>query len=338
MSLTIVQRFYEVAKQQAEAPALGISYDGDYHDLPWWFVKSKAKHFGIGLLEEGAREGEYFYLLSSPHPTWSYAELGALTIGLRTLPLPEDITETRLEALFHRYPPAFFYLGDKDLISFQAIFSRHRGLRRVILPTEAPPNFPMARSFRKIFNEGIRSESRHHETYRRIRQGLEENREMSPLRVGADGELDETPLRYGDVNEACAKLSHALAGGKARRLLSNADLSRSFARIACLYWPIFSAIQSVFVGREEDLFSAARKFRPEALFLRRPQLATLEKWVGVTGTWRRFWLRRRLRFQWGGRLRCLFSEVPLPEDLAAKTAWLRLRTLAAAPETANFLL
>ena len=90
MSLTVIQRFYDLAKQEAEAPALGLSYDGSYHPLPWWFFKSKAKHFGLGLLEWGAAPGDYFYLLPSTQATWIYADLGALTTGLIVCPLPPN--------------------------------------------------------------------------------------------------------------------------------------------------------------------------------------------------------------------------------------------------------
>ncbi|MCC6272453.1 MAG: AMP-binding protein [Deltaproteobacteria bacterium] len=347
MSLTVVQRFYELAKQQAEAPALGLWQDGEYHALPWWFVKSKAKHFGLGLLEEGAREGEYFYLIASPHPTWSYAELGALTMGLRTVPLPAELSSERLETLFRRYPPAFFFTEARAFAPLRSLCERSKGLRRVILPEE-PEGGPegLARSFRRVFNAGIRFESKHHAAYRRIRQGLAEDREMSPLRVAPDGSLEERPLRYGEVNEACAKLSHALGAAKARRLLSTADLSRSFARVACLYWPIFAALQSVFAPRGEALGPLLRRFRPEALFLSGPWLeakagedpgkafafaAEREKGLG--------WLaRRRLRARLGGRLRCLIGDTtPAPAWVRAAVA-LRLPALVAKPETPNFLL
>ncbi len=348
MSLTVVQRFYELAKQQAEAPALGLWQEGEYHELPWWFVKSKAKHFGLGLLEEGAREGEYFYLLGSAHPTWSYAELGALTVGLKTVPLPAGLSAERLEALFRRYPPAFLYAEKNAFAALRTLCERSKGLRRVILPEEPEGGGSevIARSFRRVFNAGIRFESKHHAAYRRIRQGLAEEQVMSPLRVGPDASLEERPLRYGEVNEACAKLSHALGGAKARHLLSAADLSRSFARVACLYWPIFAALQSVLAPRGEALGPLLRRFRPEALFLSGAWLdakagedlgSAFELAAERTGSMG--WLaRRRLRAKLGGRLRCLIGDAAMPPEWARAAAALRLPTLAANPEAPNFLL
>lgn len=339
MSLTVVQRFYELAKQQAEAPALGVCTEGEYHDLPWWFVKSKAKHFGLGLLEEGAREGEYFYLLASPHPTWSYAELGALTVGLRTVPLPLGLPEARLEELFRRFPPAFLYAEPSAFATLRSLCQRYKSLRRVILPMEpaAGSDLEIARSFRSVFNAGIRFESKHHAAYRRIRQGLEEAREMSPIRVDPEGALEERPLRYGEVNEACAKLSRALGGAKARRVVSDADLSHTFARIACLYWPIFAALQSVFLPKQGALLTQLRKFRPEALFLSKSRYESAADEIRAKEEYG-FFARRRLRAKLGGRLRCLLGDRELLPEWGRIAASLRLKALVPDPKAPNFLL
>ncbi|MCE9624016.1 MAG: hypothetical protein K8R69_00980 [Deltaproteobacteria bacterium] len=352
MSLTVVQRFYEVAKQEAEATALGVAYDGEFHELPWWFVKSKAKHFGLGLLEQGALEGEYFYLLSSPHPFWSYAELGALTVGLKTIPLPLELPIAALEALFKRFPPSFFFLGDLTWSPVEPLLRRVKGLRRVVLVQDDPALTEVtqgqALSFRKIFNAGIRSEAKHHAAYRHLRASLTEDREMSPLRIGPRGEIEERPLRYGDVNEVCARLSHALGTGKSRRLLSAADLSHTFARIVALYWPIFTAMQSVFAEKGGDPLLEIQKFRPEAILLpndwitaMRPLLSSLSPPSSATdlpGKLRWGVQRRRLRAKLGKNLRCLFSETPLPGEFEETLKLLGIRSLAAQPSAPNFLL
>ncbi len=345
MSLTVVQRFYELAKQEAEAPALGLDYDGQFHELPWWFVKSKSKHFGLGLLEQGAKEGEYFYLLPSSHPSWIYAELGALTMGLQTLPLPREISPTETEALFRRYPPAFFFLTANDWPTWQGALEKSRGLRRIIGVEEtlrlAASSPTLVTSFRKVFNAGVRSESKHHTTYRRIRQSLEESRAMSPIRIDAAGRLEERPLLYGEVNELCAKLSHALGPGKARRLVSAADLSRSFARIACLYWPIFVGMESILLSAESGLAAAFRQFRPEAAYLRETQDLAAGKIFGEISGERKspgFFRRRTLRHRLGKRLRCLVGETPFDDAFHRIADSLKLRLSAAEPSAPNFLL
>lgn len=346
MSLTVVQRFYELAKQQAEAPAMGHFFGGEYHELPWWFVKSKAKHFALGLLEEGAQEGEYFYLVASPHPAWSYAEMGALTVGLRTLPLPPDISGSKLDELFLRYPPAFFYTDRSEVVRSREAL-QGRGFRRLIFKEELDPSIasPEYLSFRRVFNAGIRFESKHHAAYRRIRQGLEESREMSPIRVGAFGNLEVRPLQFGEVNEVCSKLSHSLGGQRARRLLSASDLSRTFARIACLYWPIFAGIQSIFAPRDHALPPLLREFRPEAAYLSGSWLRELSsEWLELTkeggklGNWRGYWKRRHLRSQFGGRVRALFFEEAPSSFWENVVATLGLPRLVANPEAPNFLL
>jgi hypothetical protein len=340
MSLTVVQRFYELAKQQAEAPALGMEYDGAYHDLPWWFVKSKAKHFGLGLLEAGAREGEYFYLSPSRHPFWIYAELGALTMGLQSAPLPASVSPAQLEDLFHQFPPAFFFLEETAFAEWRPLLARQKSLRRILLPTELPSTRqgPEERltSFRKVFNAGIRSEAKHHAEYRRIRQALDERRTMSPLRVDAEGNVETRPLCYGDVNEVCARLSHALGGGKARAILSAADLSRSFGRIAAVYWPIFAGLQSRFLSPAQDWSAAMRRFRPEAAFLEAEDMEPMGRlYVEAKDG---FFARRRLRRKLGKRLRCLFGAAPFPAEFVDSAAAFQVKLLAPQPSAPNFLL
>lgn len=344
MSLTVVQRFYELAKQEAEAPALGVTNGEEFHSLPWWFVKSKAKHFGLGLLEAQAREGEYFYLLSSAQPAWIYAELGALTMGLRTLPLPRETPLERVEDLFRRYPPAFYFLEAGDWPRFRPLLGKIKGLRRIITPEEAPDlgrdSAGLAASFRQVFNQGIRSEAKHHASYRRIRQSLGEDREMSPLRVAPDGSWEERPLRFGEVNEVCARISHAMGPGKARRVLSTPDLSRSFARVACLYWPIFAGLQSLLLPAGTDWAAALRRFRPEAAFLRQADAELLERLCAGGESPQRlgFFRRRALRARLGKRLRCLIGESPFSPSLEKLVGALGLRLLTANPSAANFLL
>ncbi|HEX5034045.1 MAG TPA: hypothetical protein VFW62_06150, partial [bacterium] len=206
MTRTLIQRFYEVAKLQAESPALGLEYGGAYHELPWWFVKSKAKHFGMGLLEAGAREGEYFYLVASDEPEWIYAELGALTVGLRTLPLPKGIPDTAMAALFKRFPPAFFFAS--GVLPPPELFRGLKGLHRIIRTqegAESRENLPVG-SFRRIFNSGIRCEAKHHTAFRRLREAADPSTELSPIRVDPDGLIRESSLNYGQVNELAARL------------------------------------------------------------------------------------------------------------------------------------
>lgn len=265
MSRTLVQRFYEVAKLKAESPALGLEYGGAYHDLPWWFVKSKAKHFGMGLLEAGARQGEYFYLLASEDPESIYAELGALTVGLKTLPLPKEIPANALATLFRRFPPAFFFSGGS--LPPLDLFRGLRGLHRILRISEEPiqdaslPND----SFRRVFNSGIRCEAKHHAAFRRLRESAEPTTELSPIRVDQDGLVRESPLNYGQVQEMCGRFDQLMGNRSLQRLLAQADLSRTNTRIACLYWPILKGAQAILLSPRSSFAGWLKRFRPEAI-------------------------------------------------------------------------
>ena len=334
MSQTLVQRFYEVAKQAAEKTALRVEYDGRYHPLPWWFVKSKAKHFGIGLLEAGAAPGDYFYIFPSAHPAAIYAELGALTMGLQSLPLPADLPEADFARLAAQFPPSFIFLGERDPAFLQNCLPKLDRLKRAVSVAEPTSEALPLQSFRKIVNSGIRHEASHYSTYRSLREGSNETQILSPIRIDFQGRLEENPLRFGDVNEAAANLSRAAAGIKIRRLFSDVDFSRSAYRIACLYWPIILGVESALAQREGSLSTQLRLVKPEVACLSERREQELETLLPVTpppGFWnglRHRWDKRRFRLHSGGRLHALLYSGNLEEKFREKLAFLDIRSLS----------
>lgn len=346
MSLTLLQRFYEIAKQEAEAPALGLEQDGEYLSLPWWFVKSRVKHFGLGLLEAGAQAGEYFYLFPTRHPTWIYAELGALSMGLQTLPLPADLSFEKLQELFRKYPPSFLFWGDGPAAELS--LSSYKTLRALISKSDDPLHpEPVPRpffTFREIFNSGIRQETKHFGAYRKIRDSLDETRVMSPITVESSGEIRETPLRYEDVNVRCSALSQACLLTKPRRVFSDVNLWWTAGRVACLYWPLFLALQSIFAIEDKSLFSQLRMSRPDILYLSERRLLQLLEEMSLkfplasdspeSAPAPRYlkWFRRRrisrwLRRQWGGKIKVLLSAGPGPAELRSFLDSAKIRSL-----------
>ncbi len=281
MSTTIIQRFYEMAKQEAEAPALGVYDNGTYHNLPWWFVKSKAKHFGLGLLEEKAERGDYFYLFSSKNPTWIYSELGGLTIGLKTVPLPANLNATRLEELMKQFPPAFIFMGERVFSEELNFLKNIKNLKKIILNHEDPSfekvtGLPAA-SFRQIFNNGIRFESKYHTTYREVRQSFTELDEMSPVFVDENGTVTEISLRFGEVDRMIAHLSRQCSQNKIHRIFSSVDLSHTLGRVTSLYWPIFLGIQTVLDHPHLELLTQLQKTRPEAVYFSQERMVQLDR-------------------------------------------------------------
>lgn len=328
MSLTVIQRFYELAKQSSEAPALAAETDGRFQDLPWWFVKSKAKHFGLGLLEWGARPGDFFYLLPTGRPTSIYAELGALTVGLRTLPLPASLPPDAWERLFRSYPPAFFFSDRAAYLALLPGLKNRRELRAPILDSDElhlpAPEFrgQMPPTFRKVFNTGIARESRHHAAYREIRRSLTDQTVMSPVRVVAGSRIVERELTYAHVNNLSANLSRACRPKKIRRLLLRGDLTATLARGAALYWPIYLGIP-LYLGRAVSDFSLQLKAgKIQAAYLEPADLSAAASWLrpvpggkGFFPRWKRRWQER---FGWRRHLQTLILEAETAEALSAQ--------------------
>jgi hypothetical protein len=310
-----------------------LEAEGHFQKLPWWFVKSKAKHFGIGLLKNGARRGEYFYLFPTSRPTWIYAELGALTVGLQTLPLPVDLSAETWEQLTRAFPPAFVFAKPEDYLR---LLPRFKGSKaRVILDSdelnvsakggpasgggENKTHGPV--SFRLVFNSAIISENRHHAAYREIRRSLTEATVMSPIQVTPEGAVLQRDLTYAHVNHFAANLSRACRQKKIRRLLAHGDLTVTLVRGACLYWPLSLGIPVVLSPAREDLRSQLKAARPNALYLQARDWRDLETWLSglipLGGRFQRLFSRLRLRLGWGRALQVLLSTDPAPDSLSS---------------------
>jgi long-subunit acyl-CoA synthetase (AMP-forming) len=276
MSLTVIQRFYELAKEKAEAPGLGMTFGGNDYQLPWWIIKSKAKHFGLGLLECGAETGECFYLLPTSHPHWVYAELGALTIGLRTIPLPRQISADDLDELLERHPPAFVFLGDESVPILRTILQKRRALKKIIFSVETKRDLKLTpeeqTDFRRIFNSGIRNESKHHQQYRKRRQELKESDMMSPIRVNPEGRIEYRPLLYADVNRLASQLTQLCHLRKIKRYFVQADLGYTMERVVGLYWPIYLGMQTVYHNESRKFLEQLRASKPTLAFLKKETL------------------------------------------------------------------
>ncbi len=343
MSLTLINRLYEHAKEESEAAALKIFYDGTYHELPWWYLKTKVKHFGLGLLQEGAQLGDYFYLFPSPHPHWIFAELGALTVGLTTLPLPQGVSPTALQELFDRYPPSFIFLGNQPLDSLLPHLKHQKNLHRIILTEAKNKNTPSPlphppSTFREVFNLGIRQETRQHALYRQIREQQNENHILTPVWVDAEGKIIDFKLSFGDINQWATSLTHLYPSRKLKKFFVEVDLSHTLERILGLYWPLFTRILPIFFNEVEELTVQLKTFRPEIAYFRESSLrALLRPFSGEIsnaiqgknflnpGFLEKFRAGRKIKNAFGDRLRTLWliSELEAESIRLLKSAKVR---------------
>jgi len=207
-------------------------------------------------------------------------------------------------------------------------------IKKIVTETELQNLLPefkeRSSSFRRIFNEGIRRESAHHARYRELRQSLDENAVMSPIRFREGGEILEEPLRYMDVNQAVEKLSFLTRGVRFKRIYWDGEFGDTWGRIAGIYWPIFQALQSCIPHSNEPPMRGIKSGRCQLAILSKnslqafaelaqsPPLALLPRaprsWFG--------WFQRhlaafRLKKQWGRKLQWLLAETPIPEGMAA---------------------
>jgi len=327
MSLTVVQRFYEFAKQSSDAPALVVQVEDKFQDLPWWFVKSKAKHFGLGLLQEGAARGDYFYLFAGVRPNWVYAELGALTMELQILNLPANLSSAGLETLMRRFPPAFFMSSPELYGKHGNVLKGQKSLRRLIWDSDqikcpALPGISLPPlSFREVFNSGIIHEKMHHPKYREHRRALHDQSIISPIQVSPDGLIAEAPLNFAALNQFSAKLSQRIRQKKIRRLFAFPNLSVTLARAASLYWPLSLGMACVLPDPHGEWLHQVRQTASSGACFGATELSELERWAGEQNIPSKARLLRRLRLKWkirhhfGRKFQALLAIGKVPDAL-----------------------
>lgn len=271
MTPTFIQSAFEWAKIEPESPAFVMTYGGEHHEIPWWMVKSKVKHFGLGLLAMGAKPGEHFYLLPDFHLNWIYAELAALTVGLQTLPIPGEIHGSELEGLLEAFPPAFFYAGNGISSSMASLFTRQKHLRGLVFPEEDKENskkWPhLATTFRKIFNSGIINESKYILEFHKQRDEIHMSGIISPIQVEKGDRLTHRPLSFEKVHQVSLQLNNIFPLKKAKKFLVEADLSHTLQRIVAVYWPVSQGAEIIYGNPDINLSGQFLETSPSLAFL-----------------------------------------------------------------------
>ena len=321
--MTLIQRFYEIAKIQAEAKALRFAVDGHPHDLPWWYYKSKVKHFALGLIDKGAKSDQYFYLLGPAYPEWVFANLAALSLGLRFIALPTDRSGL-LPTLLKKHPPSFCFLSHETYVPMaQNILKMNHFKQMIVLNEELKNKLPGSLTFREIFNLGIYQERQHFDAFNTSRRSVTPQHLVSPLRFSSEYELIEQPLYHEEINQKSAELVKRLKLGKKESLLFDQDLAITDYLILSIYWPILAGIQTIFLNPAYAYQENLRYSRPTMVFLRgnqtRQVFAAMESLLPKTPAhyFQRWLTRQRFKTQLGRRIHTCISLEPPDEDIQA---------------------
>lgn len=320
MSRAFISDYFDYAKIHGNHPAVGFIQDKKIAWIPHWLIRSKAKHFALGLLELKVPTQGYFYLFPYPHPEWIYALLAAQSLGLATVALPPGTPLSTLKNLLEKFPPSFVYGGSIPSEAHWNLLKNEKNIISFIFggaETSTPGD--KISSFRKIHNRGVMIESKFFETYRQRREFLSEKQLISPIAVDATGHVVEQELRSGELLEKVQILESRLRGKKAPQIFAEVDLSKTLEQITGLYWPLTTEKRVLLAPGPAHWLELHPRYAPH-LALLSPELVSAlagQLPLGKTPLLQKsvsFWAKRRARKKLGGNLQEIWSPGSLGEE------------------------
>lgn len=272
MSEHFLQSFFRRAKMQGAQIAVRILTRQGHFFIPNWQLRSKAKHFALGLLHLGFQRGERALLIPHHHPDYIFSDIGCLTAGLETLTPSAFQSHEFLQNLLELHHPTLLYAAGPMPSAWRRVLEGWRHFKAVV---GAPASWTTGKhhySFRKIFNMGIVQEGKQFQAYRQI----QERRRPEDLMTPPDAYPDSpwSPLRFQSVDLAETVLAPSLPHPKVRRVVTELDLGQVEARLLGLYWPLATAREAIWVPPGMPPEAALRQFQPRVAGL---APATLER-------------------------------------------------------------
>ena len=334
MTRAFIAEYFDYAKKHGNDLALGFLQDKKAHWIPHWLIRSKAKHFALGLLDLETPEEGYFYLLPHFHPEWIYSLAAAQSLGLAVLPIPSGLETADLDHLMEKYPPSFVY-GDHYPSETQwKAFKKAKTFKRFILGgSDHESTVEEFSTFRIIHNRGIMAESKYFLQYRERRESLTAQQLLSPIQVDAFRKINEHGLRCTQLQERFQTLEKHLHEKKLTQLFAKVDLSQTLDQIIALYWPLQTGKRVLLVQGDGHWLGTHPMFHPQIAFLSTEGVSNL---AGALALGKApllkeslsFWTRRRAKKKLGGNLQEIWSTEPLGEEAQSLFGKLGIRLWA----------
>jgi hypothetical protein len=320
MSRAFIAEYFDYAKDHGNDPAVGFIQDKQIRWTPHWLIRSKAKHFALGLMELGAPNPGYFYLFPHPHPEWIFSLLAAQSLGLATVAIPPWMGIPMLEALMKKYPPSFIYGAQVPSEAHWSLFKKEKS-NLIFILGGSDPSIPgeFISSFRKIHNHGIMVESKLYEQYRKRRESQSENQWLSPIQVNTMHHFEEPGLSSGELAEKIQILENRIRGKKTSQLFAQTDLSQTKDQIVSLYWPLSTGRMIILSQHPGHWLGHHPGYGPHIAYLSPEGVASLahDLPLGKTPLLQKnlsFWGKRRARKKLGGNLQEIWSPASLGEE------------------------
>ncbi|MGD9683240.1 MAG: long-chain fatty acid--CoA ligase [Candidatus Obscuribacterales bacterium] len=114
---TIIDVFWRRVKSSPEKTAILFKQDGAYKPITWEEHGEITSAVAAGLLESGIEPGDQVAVLSSTRAHWTWADLGILSIGARTVPIYSTLSDDEVRFLVnHSHSKAIFAENERQLL------------------------------------------------------------------------------------------------------------------------------------------------------------------------------------------------------------------------------
>ena len=113
-STTYPKLLVEKAKIYQDRTAMREKYKGIWQEISWNMYLERVKHFGLGLLEIGIKEGEHGSVLGENCPEWIFADLAIQSLrGISTGIYPTN-SEEQVQYILDHSRSRFVVVGDQE--------------------------------------------------------------------------------------------------------------------------------------------------------------------------------------------------------------------------------
>ncbi|MDX1386278.1 MAG: hypothetical protein R3257_01725 [bacterium] len=312
MSSTFLHRFFDLAKTDGKSNAFHFYINQEYHFIPRWLLRSKIKHFCMGIFHLGGQQGQYIYLFPFHDPEWIYAYLGALTAGLQAVPLPSQPDSQFLKDCLNRFPPSFIFYGKGIPSETKEMISKTSKQALWIGKWDLP--------FRQVFNLGIIHESQKHRFYRESRDRITPETVISPLRLAPEGKWEFQPLIFSHIEKLQGALSAHLPGKKLQFILAQPNFGFTTDQLLAIFWPLATQRECVLLEPEKSNHQIFRSWNPQLALVPVDQLKRWSDlkgfpWNHPKGIWKGLRQKKHLRKILGKRIQKLWISSPLSPGL-----------------------
>ncbi|MCD6556172.1 MAG: long-chain fatty acid--CoA ligase [Bacteroidales bacterium] len=152
--------------------AFSVKRNGKWDKYSTQYVKDKADLFSLGLIELGFKKGEKIATVSNNRPEWNIVDFGMEQIGIVHVPIYPTIGKVEYKHILSHSDAKILILSSKERYDFINPFIKEIPNIEKIYSFDTIDDVP---SFEEIIKLGEKNKDKHDETFKKMRDAVDEN-------------------------------------------------------------------------------------------------------------------------------------------------------------------